>query len=112
MGFLIGLAARAVGEKLAGPLVYALIAAALAGAVWWLRADAYSDGEAAEKASWEKAIAETEIEAGEVARDVEEERDTRTEDWSERVREEKEKIDEATEAGSDPFDVLFPSGGV
>ena len=44
MGFLIGLAARLVGPKLAPFLAYGFIIAVLLGILWWLRNDAYHDG--------------------------------------------------------------------
>lgn len=112
MGILIGWAAKLVGEKLAGPMVWAIMLALVVGGLWWLRADAHADGRALEKAAWEEAIDEAEKQAAAVAVDVEEERDDRAVDWAEQVREEKEQVDDAIEAGRDPFDVMFGTSGV
>lgn len=109
MGFLISLAAKAVGERFAPLLAYGTVIALLVGALLWLRHDAYQDGEAANEAKW--------IAAGETFEQAAEEAQTAADAASaaraarefERVREEKEKIDAATAQGTSPLDVLFGS---
>jgi hypothetical protein len=110
MGFLIGLAAKLVGERFAPLLVYATMIAAVVGALVWFRNDAIADGRAIERDVWEQAIARAEAQADEVAGEVEDERKERASDWADRVREEKEKVDEAIKSGVDPFDAVFPAG--
>jgi hypothetical protein len=107
MGFLIGLAAKAVGERFAPLLTYGLIALALIGAIWWLRADAYSDGVSATDAKWVAAGEKLKQQAEQAAGAANAASATRTAAEVERVREEKEKLDEAEAAGSSPLDVLF-----
>lgn len=107
MGFLISLAAKAVGERFAPLLAYGLVIAALVGAIWWLRADAYSDGEAATDAKWVAAGERLERQAAEAAGRADAASVQRVEQNNERVAQEKEKLDEAEAAGSSPLDVLF-----
>lgn len=108
MGFLIGIAGKLVGERIAPFLAYGFVLALLAGGLLWLRADAYSDGEKAEKVRWEQALREAEDKARAAAKHADKAADARQADYAEQVRDEKEKIDAAIEAGTDPFDVLFP----
>lgn len=107
MGFLISLAAKAVGERFAPLLAYGLLIAVLVGAIWWLRADAYSDGEAATDAKWVAAGERLERQAAEAAGKADAASVQRVEQNNERVAQEKEKLDEAEAAGSSPLDVLF-----
>lgn len=107
MGFLISLAAKAVGERFAPLLAYGVIILALVGAVWWLRADAYSDGERATDAKWVAAGEKLERQAAEAAGKANAASAERIEQNNERVAQEKEKLDEAEAAGSSPLDVLF-----
>lgn len=107
MGFLIGLAAKLVGERFAPLLAYGAITLALVGAVWWLRADAYSDGVKATDAKWVAAGEKLKRQAVEAQSAANAASATRTAAEVERVREEKEKIDAAEASGSSPLDVLF-----
>ncbi|APZ81837.1 hypothetical protein vBEliSR6L_72 [Erythrobacter phage vB_EliS_R6L] len=109
MGFLISLAAKAVGERFAPLLAYALVIAVLVGAIWWLRADAYSDGEAANDAKWVAAGEEAERQAREAAGRASAASVKRVEQNNARVAQEKEKLDAAEASGSSPLDVLFGS---
>lgn len=112
MTFLIGLFAKlGLGPRLAALASYGLILALAVAALVWLRADARSDGVRAENARWEAALDKAEEQAEEAADAAEEQADEREGLEADRVREEKERIDEAVEAGQDPFDVLFPSAG-
>lgn len=107
MGFLIGIAAKLVGERLAGWVAYGTVIIALLGAIWWLRADAYSDGVKATDAKWERASAllvEKAAKAGQAADQAAAERSA---DEFERVQQEKEKLDAARDSGSSPWDVMF-----
>ena len=111
MGILIGLFAKmGLGPRLAALAGYGLVALAVVGALWWLRHDAYNDGERAENARWEAALDEAEEQAETAADQADVLADTREEEFAETVKEEKERIDAAVEAGTDPFDVLFPGG--
>lgn len=107
MGFLISLAAKAVGERFAPLLAYGVVIAALVGAIWWLRADAYSDGVTATDAKWEEAGRRLEQQAREAAGKADAASVQRVEQNNARVAQEKEKLDEAEAAGSSPLDVLF-----
>lgn len=107
MGFLIGLAAKAVGERFAPLLAYGLVIAALVGAVIWLRADAYHDGERATDAKWVAAGEKLERQAAEAAGKANDASVKRIEQNNAKVAQEKEKLDEAEAAGSSPLDVLF-----
>lgn len=107
MGFLISLAAKAVGERFAPLLAYGLIILAIVGAVLWLRADAYSDGVNATDAKWVAAGERLKQQAEQAAGAANAASATRTAAEVERVREEKERLDEAEAAGRSPLDVLF-----
>lgn len=107
MGFLIGIAAKLVGERFAGIAAYAFIGALLIGALLWLRADAYSDGAAATDAKWVAAGERLKNQAAGAAAAAGKESDVRVAAEVERVRDEKEKLDEAESQGSSPLDVLF-----
>ena len=107
MGFLIGWAAKLVGERFAPLLTYGLIALALVGALWWLRADAYSDGVRATDAKWVAAGEKLKQQAEKAAGAANAASASRTAAEIERVREEKERLDESEAAGSSPPDVLF-----
>lgn len=107
MGFLIGIAAKLVGERFASLLAYGLVIAALLGAIWWLRADAYSDGEAATDAKWVAAGERLERQAAKAAGKASAASVQRIEQNNARVAQEKERLDEAEAAGSSPLDVLF-----
>jgi hypothetical protein len=107
MGFLIGLAAKAVGERAAPFLAYGLVVLALLGALWWLRADAYGDGKRDADAAWVAAGEKLKADAAEAASAADKKSAERTAAEFERVREEKERLDESEAAGTSPFDVLF-----
>lgn len=109
MTFLVGLAARLVGEKLAPWLAYGGTLVLIGLVVLWIRQDAYHSGKADEKAVWEAALDAHEEAAEDAANEIDDEREEAMEEWAENIREEKEKIDAAKQAGSDPFDVLFPT---
>ncbi len=107
MGVLIAIAAKAVGQRFAPFLVYGLIALAVIGALWWLRADAYSDGVAATDAKWEEAGRRLEKQVRDAAGKADAASVKRVEQNNARVAQEKEKLDEAEATGSSPLDVLF-----
>jgi len=107
MGFLISLAAKAVGERFAPLLAYGLIILAIVGAVLWLRADAYHDGERATDAKWVAAGKKLEAQAKAAAGKADDASVKRVEQNNAKVAQEKEKLDEAEAAGSSPLDVLF-----
>jgi len=105
--FLISIAARLVGARFAPLLTYAVLALALVCGVWWLRADAYSDGEAATDAKWVAAGERLERQAAEAAGKASAASAQRIEQNNARVAQEKEKLDDAEASGSSPLDVLF-----
>lgn len=107
MGFLIGIAGKIVGEKFAGLAAYLFVLALIGGAIWWLRADAYSDGVTATDAKWVEAGEKLKQRAAQAQGAASAASNSRTAIEVERVREEKEKIDAAEAQGSSPFDVLF-----
>lgn len=111
MGILIGWAAKLVGERFAGLLVYATLLALLIGGIWWLRADAYDDGVAATDAKWEEAGRRLAEQAKASADQADADSAERAAEEFERVQDEKEKLDAAEQAGTSPLDVLFGSGG-
>lgn len=104
-GFLVGKGFTQGFASVIGTLLPLL---ALAGAVWWLRHDAYQDAVTDTNTAWEKAMARADEKADEIAEEVGVEADQRAEDWADQVKREKEKLDEAAENGTDPFDILFP----
>jgi len=61
-------------------------------------------------ARWIAAAKELEQESRRSAVTAETKAQARENDFAEQLQEEKERIDEAIDAGSDPFDVLFPGG--
>lgn len=107
MGFLISLAAKAVGERFAPLLAYGTVIALLVGALLWLRHDAYQDGVADTDARWEEAgrVLEEQVEEAQTEADAAS-ADRAAEEF-ERVKDEKEKLDAAAAQGTSPFDVLF-----
>jgi hypothetical protein len=107
MSFLIGLAAKAVGERFAPLLAYGLIILAIVGGVLWLRADAYHDGERATDAKWVAAGKKLEDQAKVAAGKADTASVQRVEQNNAKVAAEKEKLDEADANGSSPLDVLF-----
>lgn len=107
MGFLIGIAAKLFGEKFAGLAAYAFVLLLIGGAILWLRADAYSDGVTATDAKWEAAGEKLKQQAAKAQGAASAASVSRTAIEVDRVREEKEKIDEAQSQGGSTFDVLF-----
>lgn len=107
MGFLIGLAAKAVGKRLAPLVAYGIVFLAVAGAVLWLRADAYRDGAKATDAKWVAAGAALERKAHAAATEADERSAERVRTANEQLAREKEKLDEAEALGTSPLDVLF-----
>lgn len=112
MNFLIGLAAKAVGEKFAPLLAYGGVVLLLFLVLWWLRADAYSDGVDDTDARWEQALEDAEEASEASAGQADENAEPREQGFAEAVREEKEKLDEAANSGGDTFDVLFDTFSV
>lgn len=95
--------------RLIGALVYAVAL------IWGVLAygnarydKGVSDTDAAWKAASER-LAKQSLEASGVAGEA---ADKRAEAHAERLEKEKEKIDAAVADGRDPFDVMFPAGGV
>ena len=109
---MIGLVAKLVGAKAAPWVTYGLIGLLLFGAYTWRINAAISEGREIEKAAWEEAIEKANAEAEAAMEAAETDGDAREIEWAEQVKEEKEKIDDAIEANTDTFDVLFPSAGV
>lgn len=108
MGFLIGLFARlGLGPQIATAAARALILGLVVLAVLWLRHDAYRDGERATDSRWKAAEAKLHKQAAATAGRASEKADERAADHVEQVAKEKERIDEAIDAGTSPFDVLF-----
>lgn len=83
----------------------------LLGALWWLRSDAYADGVRDTNASWEKAFHKADQQAAAAAGNASAAALERAKAHDDRVREEKDKIDDAKAKGSSPLDALFPAGG-
>ena len=98
-----------LSEKVAGILRWVIPLVVLIGAIWWLRADAYSDGEKDADARWVEAGIRAEKKVVKAAVTADEKQAVRQADFAEEVRIEKEKLDVAVAEGSSPFDVLFPS---
>lgn len=68
-----------------------------------------ADGrEAKVNARWEAAAAALEEASDDAAASAEDAAVAREEGYADRLKDEKEKIDEALDAGTDPFDQLFP----
>lgn len=103
MNFLIGLAAKVVGERFAPALAYAVVIGAIWAAIVWLRADARADTDA----KWIAAGKTLEVKAAKAAGSAEAASVKRIAAENERVRDEKEKLDAAQADGSSPIDVLF-----
>lgn len=108
---MIALIAKLVGERFAPLVSYALVLALVGGALWWMHHAAYQKGRADENAAWEQAIAKANQQSATSAATAEQGAVARQASETERVRAEKEKIDEAASKGNDPFDVLFASSG-
>lgn len=100
------------GALLRRVLPYLIGAAVLIGAILWLRADAYADGERAEEARWEEAGERFEEAADQAETEADRESAARAAAEFERVKQQKEKIDAATNEGSSPFDAIFGTDGV
>lgn len=107
MSILIGWAAKLVGERFAPLLAYGFVLLLLVGALWWLRADAYSDGVRDTDDKWEEAGRLLAEQAEQAAGKADEASADRVADYQEQLAEEKEKLDEADAAGTSPLDVLF-----
>ena len=107
MGFLIGIAGKVVGEKFAGLAAYLFVLLLIGGVVLWQRADAYSDAVKATDAKWVAAGEKLKQQAQQAQGAASAASVSRTAIEVERVREEKEKLDEAEAKGSSPLDVLF-----
>lgn len=101
------LALQGLPWKLIGGGVLALAAVSAVLAYGESRADGR---EAKVNARWEAAAAALKERSDEAAGVAEEGAVEREQDYADRLKEEKERLDEAAEEGSDPFDVLFPSG--
>lgn len=98
-----------LSEKLAALFSWVIPLVLVLCALWWLRADAYSDGERASDAKWELAAKKAEKAAVRAAADASEKTVVRQADFAAQVKTEKEKIDVAVAEGSSPFDVMFPA---
>lgn len=109
MGWLIGLFAKAGLKKFAPVAAYGLVILLLVGALLWLRADAYHDGEHAEEARWQEAAAKLEHLQQKAATGADQKAAQRLDQHLDQLEHEKEKLDEAQRNGDDPLDVLFPS---
>ena len=97
-------------ERLARLLSIGLVILALIGAIWWLRADAYGDGERAADERWQEAGRKLERQAEASADRADDRAEIREAEFMEQVAEEKERIDEAERNGSSPLDALFGGG--
>ncbi len=110
---LVALLMRAgLGTRVAKFGSYVLIALALIAAAWWLRRDAYNDGQRDTNAEWQAASERLKREAAASASRADDAAALRVEEHVEQVQAEKEKLDEAQRTGSSPLDVLFGSGGL
>lgn len=120
MGFLIGLFAPRLGQTGAKFLVYGVLFAVLAFAMWrWL--DSYGDrrfreGVTATDQKWVEASEKLKEQAAQSATRADDAAADRLAEHVEQVTAEQEQVDEAIKEGSSPFDVLFggqpPAGGV
>lgn len=93
-------------SKLLATLVPVLL---VLGAIWWWGDSRYHAGEADEKARWEDAIRKANEVVDDAIDDADDAADEREADWAEIVEQEKERIDAAVGAGTDPLDELFDS---
>lgn len=106
--FLAGLFMKlGAAQRLAQALSIATVAIALVLALWWVRADAYGDGERAADARYTKASLELERKAQRSATKADDAAARRTAEHFQIVEREKERLDEADRTGSSPLDVLF-----
>jgi hypothetical protein len=100
-----------LGPKAAKIGSYVILALLFVGALWWMRADAYADGERDTDAKWKLASAKLEQQAARAAGSADAPAAVRAEQFTQQVTVEKEKLDEAQRNGTSQLDVLFgPSG--
>lgn len=99
--------AKLVGPKLAPFVMYGVIVLAVLAALWWLRHDAYRDGERAADAKWEAASAALQKRVIKSSSEATIKSDARVIEQMKRVEEVKEKLDEADRTGASSLDVLF-----
>lgn len=104
----IALAAKLVGPKLAPFAVWGLAIALFAGALWWIRHDAYNDGRGDERHEWQMAMEEARNAASVSAGNASTNAIAREEAFAEKVVSEKAAIEQAQAEGRSPFDALFP----
>lgn len=100
-----GRAAKAVGAGIVGLATFLL----LWGIVAWIRADAYADGSADNEAKWQAASDQLNKQASRSAGTADVNAGARERQFTARLAEEKEKVDEAVSNGADPFGPLFPA---
>lgn len=105
---MIALAAKLVGPKLAPFAVWGLAIALFAGALWWMRHDAYNDGQRDERNTWELAMAKAREDSAVSAGNASTNAIAREEAFAEKVVSEKAAIEQAQAEGRSPFDVMFP----
>jgi hypothetical protein len=113
MGFLISLLGRlGLGPRLAGIAGYGIVALAVAAALWGIHHSGFNAGKKASDREWQAAEVELQRQAAIAGGNASAAAVQRLEEHSQRVAEEKERIDEAQAGGDSTFDVLFPDSGV
>jgi len=100
---------RGLSDGLAGLLAWVIPILVVLGAIWWLRADAYSDGVKASDIKWEKALKKAEDDLRKGASKASEASEVRKEGFRDKVTREAKEMEDAESKGASPFDVLFPS---
>lgn len=101
----LGKAAKAVGGLVTAVAVLLL----LWGIVAWIRADAYADGERDTDLKWQAASERLKEQAIRSAGTADTNAGVREQQFTTRLAQEKEKVDEAVSNGADPFGPLFPA---
>lgn len=107
MTFAIPLMAKIVGERLAPLATYLVAAILVVGALYWLRSDAYADGQRAEADRWREAARQLERKTEAARQAADQASGKRVDEYSRELEKEKGLIDEADAANQSPFDVLF-----
>jgi predicted lipid-binding transport protein (Tim44 family) len=111
MGWLIGLFAPKLGQKMATFVSYLLVILVILGLVYWAL-DSYGDrkfdeGVKANQAQVDKALEQLKTDAAESATKADDKAAARAEVFVEQQQADKEALDEAQRNGTSPLDALF-----
>jgi hypothetical protein len=112
MAPIIGLLAPRVGKTLASFIAYGGLVLLLVGALLWWGHTKYEAGVRDTDAKYAAASAKLKEQARVSAARADAKAEQRVEQFTAKVAEEKEKLDEAERTGSSPLDVLFGPGGL